>query len=164
MALSDIEKEARKAAKKIRDTAFNKRRKSYRGALDAARSAINTSELNAANNDRNSLFEKRGQIASECNKKIAALRDEMERELADLKKVTDALTQKREELFRQKVAAEATAINEINGRFPDMIGNRLGSLNYQTSIYSAAEWSIPPDVQAQMDAAYKNVISGKSGK
>ena len=153
MGLSAIEKAANKAAQSVRDRAYRRRRKAYQDARDAV---DNDPEVKNAHEIFNALDAKALATLNQRNRRI----DELRAEIAELEQTIKMLQSKSSvdsEFIERSKAAETwrtlkeKKLSQVEQAFPDM-----------QSRSSVAVWEAPPDVLAEMEAARRAVLSGKT--
>lgn len=149
--LSPLQKEANKAAYKVRDRAFAERKRAYRKAIDEAEQRVEQSDVKRAVDDAQEAFdralEEHDAVADELRRQISALQEQ----LAQIKSAHNLNLEIPKDLrmdaWQKWRDAKDAAIEEVNARFPD-----LPLLAY------VGAWSMPPDVQAEMEAARVHVL------
>lgn len=144
--LTAEQKEANKAANKVRDKAFSARRREYNAAQTAATEKAATSEcrklVEAANADWDREWDDRNRTISDIEREIAELEERKGRIKAQY---ALSLRPKKEARDAAHVAFrkhERDLQDAVNAQYLDVVG-----------VWYVSQWKIPADVQAQMDAA-----------
>lgn len=158
MAMSQIEKDARKAATKVRDKAFKVRESEYKDAKKAMEAEINGSPESRAVNDSNSEYnlirDRRDKAVAEIRQKIR----ELELEMEEVKRSHDVLASdangRRQSAFRAHESLQREQKQALEARFHDLFGEDRSPLAWM----SLTSWKIPSDVQAEMDSVYNEVM------
>jgi hypothetical protein len=150
--LTPLHKEANKAAYKIRDRAFAERKRAYRKAINEAEQRVEQSDVKRAVDAAQEAFdraiEEHDAAADSLRRQILALQEQ----LAQIKSANNLNLEipksVRMDAWQKWRDAKDAAIDEVNARFPD-----LPLLTY------VGAWAIPPDVQAEMEAARVRVLA-----
>lgn len=148
------QKAANKAAQKVRDRAFNDRRRKYRAELDAAKEGAEQSDFarqrDAANDDLERERCNWLHAQADLNRQIAELQEELNRtkELFTLSIEPKKLA--RDAAWKAFREFEQRLVDAVDAKFPDMVGCR-----------SAPGWDIPEGVRVEMNAAAKSVQNNK---
>lgn len=146
MALSDKEKAANKAANKIRDRAYNQRRKAFRDALEASEQSPSVLAAREAADAADAAFERH--IASR-DAEIANLRaqvEALEARIAAIYKTPefDELKASRSSAFANFNKVRDEAHKKVEAQYPDLAGN---------AAFYVAAWTPPPEVKEAMESA-----------
>jgi hypothetical protein len=149
MAITEEEKRRRKAAKLVRDRAYNARCKALQEAIEAAKNAPAVVQARLEEEMASELYERAWSEMrakeDDLRAQIAALEDKIR--LLKKDESLDALKEKRKQAWDKLNQITADHVASAKAAFPDLEGGAR---------WSVSLWKIPPDVVAAMEAARAN--------
>lgn len=153
MAMSKAEKAARKAARQVRDKAFQARRRRYRKLFDAAKASVSKDDVDRSVQAIDAVLEERNRKEQEIRNKIAALEIELASMSESYVSVLARIRQERNEKVDEYQSAVRKATGEVDEAYPDMV-----------DCFYASTWSVPDEVQREMDAAAERARTQAQGE
>ena len=150
--LTELEKTANKAAKKVRDAAYRRRRSGYWNAMKAADESPAVREASARVEECAIAYEvaldARREREREFRKQIAALEEQIKALAGD--PTVDQASAEQSRAVDERNAIKERLHAAIGLEFPDMQGSAQ---------WSAAAWKAPQNVLDEMEAARQAVLS-----
>ncbi|MBN3839323.1 hypothetical protein [Burkholderia sp. Ac-20349] len=149
--LTPTQKAANKAAFRVRDRAYRARRDAYHRARGSAEEALDKADCATARDDAANAFN----LAIEA--RDSALR-EVDRQIAELKAKRDDVGKSHDgpiEELREKRNAACDAYRDARRTTLDAVELEFSDVS---NLWSVMEWTIPADVQAEMDKAAAAVL------
>lgn len=144
--LTAEEKAANKAAQKVRDRAYAARSRAYRAAREAAEKASEESvfaeKRNQAIEAMDREWRNRNDAIDAINREIAQLHEKLERTKQQYESSIEPKRQARNDAQSAFQAYRDSLLEEIDAAFPDM-----------KNCWYVSQWKMPPEIQAEMEAA-----------
>jgi hypothetical protein len=149
MAMTEEEKLRNKAAKLVRDRAYNARHRALREAIEAVKNAPAVVQARLEEEKASDLCERAWSEMrakeDDLRAQIAALEDKIRLLIKD--ESLNALSEKRKRAWDKLNQITADHVASAKAAFPDLEGGAR---------WSVSQWKIPPDVVAAMEAARAN--------
>lgn len=148
--LTPEQKEANKAAQRVRDRAFAARRREYNAALNAAKDVAESSEFAQRRSVAGDELER------EIQNRIEAIRS-IDREIAELEEKKIRVRAQYELSIQPKLQARDAAWDAFRNHANALEQQVLDQYPDMAGVWSVGGWKIPDDVKAQMEAAREAV-------
>lgn len=150
--LTPTQKAANKAAHAVRDRAYRARRDSYHQARESAEAALDKTDYATARDDATNAFNLAIDVRNNALDAIDQQIRELQKKRADVeeshKGTINALRARRDAAWDAYRVARNATIEAVEREFSDV-----------SSLWSVCGWTIPAEIQAEMDAAAAAAIA-----